>query len=140
MSTYKRLELTDEFPDVDKMLTVIDQWQKPLEGRGQEESVIRDGYATAQPMMGIQADPTNSPAKAGVVNYLRSLKRVDSMLSELASKKLRVNQQAVDELEQLVRHGNTELQTLFDSILREDARKIEPLHYITKRMLIPSIS
>ena len=36
----------DVFPDVDKMLAVIDQWQKPLEGRGQEESIIRDGYAT----------------------------------------------------------------------------------------------
>ena len=37
--------MTDRYlSDVDKMLAVIDQWQKPLEGRGQEESIIRDGY------------------------------------------------------------------------------------------------
>ena len=62
------------------------------------------------------------------------------MLTELASKKLRVNQQAVDELGRLVRQGNTELQNLFDAILKEDAQKIEPLHYITKRTFIQSIS
>ena len=55
------------------------------------------------------------------------------MLSNLESKPLRVNQQAVDELGHLVRHGNGSLEDLYESILREDAQKIEPLHYITKR-------
>ena len=92
------------------------------------------GIYLLQRTLNLEAYTPSRPAKAGVTTYLTSLKRVDNMLSELASKKLRVNQQAIDELGQLVRHGNTELQSLFDSILREDGQKIEPLHYITKRM------
>ena len=62
------------------------------------------------------------------------------MLSKLESKPLRVNQQAVDELGHLVRHGNGSLEDLYESTLLENAQKIEPLHFITKRKCISSIS
>ena len=29
--------------DVNKVLAVIETWQKPLEGRGNEENIIREG-------------------------------------------------------------------------------------------------
>ena len=54
------------------------------------------------------------------------------MLSDLKAKNLRVNEQAVDEMGHLIRHGSGRLQDVFDSIVQEDVQKIEPLHYITK--------
>ena len=74
------------------------------------------------------------PSKVGVATYLTSLQRVDHMLSDLEAKNLRVNEQAVDELGHLVRHGNGRLQDVYESILQEDVQKVEPLHFITKRM------
>lgn len=61
------------------------------------------------------------------------------MLSKLESKPLRVNQQAVDELAHLVRHGNGSLEDLYESTLQEDVQKIEPLHFIIKRRFVLNV-
>ena len=103
--------------NVNRMLATIDSWQKPLEGKSQAEEVLRDG-----------------PSKAGVSAYMASLARVETMLAELTSKPLRVNEGATNELRALHSQGNTKLQQLFESILKEQKAKIEPLHFITKGM------
>ncbi|MCJ1351940.1 MAG: exocyst complex component exo70 [Icmadophila ericetorum] len=108
--------------NVDDMLATIEKWQKPLEGKGQDEDIIKQG-----------------PIQVGIQTYVASLKHVDQMLAELNEKKLRVNQQTIGELGQLSKAGNSRLQELFDAILKEDIQKIEPLHYITKQIPFPTL-
>ena len=103
--------------NVNRMLATIDSWQKPLEGKVQAEEVLRDG-----------------PSKAGVAAYIASLARVETILAELTSKPLKVNEAATNELRALHSQGNTKLQQLFESVLKEQKEKIEPLHFITKGM------
>ncbi|MCJ1309240.1 exocyst complex component exo70 [Agyrium rufum] len=108
--------------NVNRMLATIDSWQKPLESKGQEERILREG-----------------PATAGVTPYLASLKRVEAMLSELNAKPLRINQDATTELQQLHGQANTKLQELFEAILRGEKEQIEPLHFITKEIPFPML-
>ena len=54
-------------------------------------------------------------------------------LGDLKRSNLKSNQKSVSELSLLLKMGNTQLEDIFRSILREDNRPIEPLHYITKR-------
>jgi exocyst complex component 7 len=65
------------------------------------------------------------------------LNRVNKALSELKSTNLKANQQAVADLTRLLNSGNQQLESTFERILREDARPVEPLHYITKQMPFP---
>jgi len=53
---------------------------------------------------------------------------------------LKANQPAVADLNRLLQYGNQQLESAFERILREDARPIEPLHYITKDMPFPSLN
>lgn len=54
-------------------------------------------------------------------------------LSDLKRSNLKSNHKAVSELTLLLKLGNKELEDIFRSVLREDNRPVEPLHYITKR-------
>ena len=74
-----------------------------------------------------------SPTAVGLKDYLASLQRISRSLSQMTATKLRVNQEAINGVSDLISQGNMQLQALFGSILEEDAQKIEPLHYITKR-------
>ena len=69
----------------------------------------------------------------GVQNYLASLKRAEDKLSNLKSTNFRVNQEAISELGKLLNYGRQQIQALFESLLQEDARAVEPLQFITKR-------
>jgi len=71
-----------------------------------------------------------------VQNYLASLRSVEQKLLKLKSTNFRVNQEVIAELGQLISYGNQQLQNLFESLIQEDVKVIEPLHYITKRSFI----
>lgn len=74
-----------------------------------------------------------SPKKAGLPDFIASLDRTTQALSDLKHSNLRSNQQAIGELNSLLKRGTKQLEDVFKEILREDARPVEPLHYITKR-------
>jgi len=64
---------------------------------------------------------------------MASLGRTTQALGDLKRSNLRSNQQAVAELSTLLKAGTKQLEDVFREILRENARPVEPLHYITKR-------
>ena len=64
---------------------------------------------------------------------MASLDRTTQALGDLKRSNLRSNQQAVAELSTLLKTGTKQLEDVFREILREDARPVEPLHYITNR-------
>lgn len=74
-----------------------------------------------------------SPAKVGLPDFIASLDRTTQALGELKQSNLRSNQQAIAELNSLLKRGTKQLEDVFREILRQDARMVEPLHYITKR-------
>lgn len=81
------------------------------------------------------------PDKAGLPNYLASIKRLNKALSEMKASNLRSTQATVTELQRLVKLGNTQLENAFDKLLRnETPRSIEPLHFITKNKPFPVLS
>lgn len=63
------------------------------------------------------------------------MKRVEQKLSNLRSTNFRVNQEAMVELGKLLHYGKQQLESLFSTLLEEDAKPIEPLNFITKRKL-----
>lgn len=81
------------------------------------------------------------PDKAGLPNYLASIKRLNKALGDMKASNLRSTQQTVAELQRLVKLGNTQLENAFDKLLRnETPRAIEPLHFITKNKPFPVLS
>ena len=51
----------------------------------------------------------------------------------MTATKLRVNQQAIGDYNELLSEGSDQLQNMFRASLSENLQPIEPLHYITKR-------
>ncbi|KAK2846353.1 exocyst complex component exo70 [Arthroderma sp. PD_2] len=109
--------------NIDRVNDAIERMRRPLDVKGQEESIIRAG-----------------PQNAGLPQFLGALKRIDLALTDLNATKLRSNQKAVSEFTSLLNAGSNKLQDLFRSTLREEANTIEPLHYLTKQLSFPLLS
>lgn len=106
------------------MLAAIDRLRQPAENKNDEEQIIRMG-----------------PEKAGLNQYLASIKRLNKALSNMKASNLRSTQQTVADLQRLVKSGNTALESHFDKLLRaETPRSVEPLHYVTKNEPFPVLS
>lgn len=82
----------------------------------------------------------NSPDKAGLSNFLSSVKRVNQALAQMQQTNLRSNQQTAADLSRLLKAGNAQLEGHFQRLLQEDSIKVEPLHYITKGKPFPMLS
>ncbi|KAF2136854.1 uncharacterized protein K452DRAFT_279418 [Aplosporella prunicola CBS 121167] len=108
--------------NVDRIIEAIDRIRAPLDQRGSEERVINAG-----------------PKKVGLPDFIASLDRTTQALSDLKHSNLRSNQQAIAELNSLLKRGTKQLEDVFKEILREDARAVEPLHYITKQLPFPAL-
>ncbi|KAA6407036.1 MAG: exocyst complex exo70 [Lasallia pustulata] len=108
--------------NLERISSAIDQLQKPLEGKAREEKIIYAG-----------------PNEVGVQEYMASLKRIDQALANMNATNLRVNQQTVGDLKNLLSHGTRQLHAVFRSILNEDLQPVEPLHYITKHLPFPTL-
>ncbi|KPM35574.1 Exocyst complex protein EXO70 [Neonectria ditissima] len=110
--------------NVDAVLAAIDRLRQPADSKNDEEQIIRVG-----------------PDKAGLPNYLASIKRLTKSLTDMQASNLRANQQTMADLARLIKSGNTQLENHFDKLLRaETPRSIEPLHYITKDKPFPVFS
>jgi exocyst complex component 7 len=109
--------------NIDLVLEAIDRLRQPLDARGREEEIIRAG-----------------PKLSALPQYLGALKRVDKALNDLTSSNLRSNQVAISEFHSLLSLGVNQLNDMYRSMLQEDAKPVEPLHYITKDMSFPVIS
>lgn len=106
------------------MLSAIERLRQPADSKNDEEQIIRMG-----------------PDKAGLPNYLASIKRLNKALSDMKASNLRSTQQTVAELQRLVKLGNTQLENSFDKLLRnETPRTLEPLHFLTKNKPFPVLS
>ena len=111
-------------PDIEAVLASIERLRQPADSKNDEEQIIRMG-----------------PDKAGLPNYLASIKRLNKALAEMKASNLRSTQQTVAELQRLVKLGNTQLESSFDKLLRnETPRALEPLHFITKNKPFPVLS
>ena len=111
-------------PDIDAVLAAIERLRQPADSKNDEEQIIRMG-----------------PDKAGLPNYLASIKRLNKALGDMKASNLRSTQQTVAELQRLVKLGNTQLENSFDKLLRnETPRALEPLHFITKSKPFPVLS
>ena len=116
----KTLQTTNK--NVDKVLAAINQMQTPLEGKADEERIIRDG-----------------PDRVGLPNYLACLRRVEAKYEQLSRTAARVNQDAARELSQLLMYGAKRLQEMFDDVLKGSSDKVEPLQYITRSKPFPTL-
>ncbi|KAJ4243568.1 exocyst complex component exo70 [Fusarium torreyae] len=109
--------------NVDSVLSAIDRLRQPADSKNDEEQIIRVG-----------------PEKAGLSNYLGSIKRLGKALTEMQASNLRANQQTMADLSRLIKSGNSQLENHFETLLRaETPRTIEPLHFITKDKPFPSL-
>ena len=108
--------------NVSKVLDSIDRAQRPMEGKADEEKVIRQG-----------------PRSVGLDAYLTSLRRVQQQFSQLSQTPMRMNQDSARELGQLLEYGSKQIQEVFDTMLREDNKPVEPLNFITKGKPFPII-
>ncbi|KAF1992381.1 hypothetical protein K402DRAFT_344623 [Aulographum hederae CBS 113979] len=108
--------------NVDRILEAIGKIREPLDKGNREEQILR-----------------SNPKQVGVTDYIASIDRTTRALAELKKSNLRSNQQAIAELNGLMKTGMTQLQDVFRDILREDARPVEPLHYLTKQLQFPRI-
>ncbi|OCK84319.1 hypothetical protein K432DRAFT_440188 [Lepidopterella palustris CBS 459.81] len=117
----QKLQTTNS--NIDRIIEAIDRIREPLDQRSREERILRAG-----------------PRKVPLQDYMGSLDRTTQALSDLKRSNLRSNQQAVAELSTLLRTGTKQLEDVFREILRDDARPVEPLHYITKQLPFPTLS
>ena len=108
--------------NADRMLDAITKMQSPLEGRAEEEKLIRDG-----------------PGQVGLQNYLACLRRVYDKFDQLSRSQLRANQDAARELDQLLVFGAKRLQEVFEDVLRGSSEKVEPLQFITRNRPFPTL-
>jgi exocyst complex component 7 len=114
----------NSYKDIDAVIAAIERLRQPADSKNDEEQIIRAG-----------------PDKAGLSNFLASIKRLHKSLAEMRTSNLRANQQTMTDLSRLIKSGNTQLESHFDKILRgETPRSIEPLHYITKDKPFPVLS
>ncbi|KAI4153731.1 MAG: hypothetical protein LQ340_002137 [Diploschistes diacapsis] len=113
------LQTTTE--NADRMLEAINKMQSPLEGKAEDERVIRDG-----------------PERVGLPNYLACLRRIDGKHEQLSRSPVRVNQEAAQELSQLLNFGGKRIQELFEDAIASSSETVEPLQFITRNRPFPT--
>lgn len=110
--------------NIDAVISAIERLRQPADSKNDEEAIIRQG-----------------PEKAGLSNYLNSIKRLNKALGDMKTSNLRANQQTMTDLQRLIKSGNTQLENSFDKMLRgETPRSIEPLQYTTKNTPFPLLT
>lgn len=119
-SNTQSLQITNT--NIDKVNEAIERLRQPLDAKGREEGVIRDG-----------------PESAGLSQYLMAMRRVEKALVDLSSTNLKSNQKAISEFTGLLNTGSGKLQDMFRGMLSDHVTPVEPLHYLTKELPFPSI-
>ncbi|KAF2870868.1 Cullin repeat-like-containing domain protein [Massariosphaeria phaeospora] len=118
----QRLQITNS--NIDKVNDAIERIRAPLDQTNREERIIRAG-----------------PKNVDLRDYIASLDRTATALTDLKRSNLRSNQQAVAELGSLLKFGSKQLEDVFKEMLRESsARTVEPLEYVAKGNPFPVIT
>ncbi|KAK5162441.1 hypothetical protein LTR04_003752 [Oleoguttula sp. CCFEE 6159] len=117
----QRLQTTNS--NIDSIIAAIDRIREPLDQRNKEERILR-----------------SSPQKVGLTEYIASIDRTNQALANLRNSNLRSNQQAITELNALLKEGSQQLENVFRDMLREDSNPLEPVHYLTKHEPFPKLS
>ena len=104
------------------MIDAIDALRRPLNIIAKEEQIIQSGVG-----------------RAGLSDFLSSIKRLSKAAGELNRNNLRSSQDARSHAGSLLRSANQQLESVFRDSLREDTKPVEPLHYIMKEIRFPII-
>lgn len=115
----KTQALTIRAQNIDATLAALDRVRKPADIVSLEEATIKAG-----------------PQKVGLSEYLACLKRLNQGLQSLQQANMRSQQTALNRMTTMLKAGTLELENLFRQALAEDSNAVEPLHYITKGMMM----
>jgi exocyst complex protein 7 len=106
--------------NIDRVIEAIERLRAPREESAKEERIIRAG-----------------PGRGDLDGYIASLDRTNTTLSDLKRTNLRSNENAVAELNTLLKLGNKQLEDVFRGLLEDcSMEKVQALEYVAKRMLI----
>ncbi|KAF2722894.1 hypothetical protein K431DRAFT_221006 [Polychaeton citri CBS 116435] len=117
----QRLQTTNA--NVDRVLEAIERIREPLDKRNREERIIR-----------------SRPDRVGLGEYIGSIDRTNQALRELKTTNIRSNQQAIGELNSLLKEGTRNLEQVFRDVVRRESQPIEPLRFITKNSPFPRLA
>ena len=107
--------------NIDKLIVHIDKMLVSGQDKSREEQIIMAG-----------------PKRAGLNEYIACMKRIDRYLEQLASSKMRVQQQTVGDYNVLLSEGISRLEELFKEMIAETSTThIEPLRFLTKGKEFP---
>ncbi|PNS16986.1 Exocyst complex protein exo70 [Sphaceloma murrayae] len=116
----QKLQITND--NVDRVINAIDRIREPLDMRNREERIIR-----------------SKPQRVGLTEYMASIDRTRQALKDMKQTNLRSNQQAIQELNTLLKAGIGELEEVFREVLRDGQQPVEPLQFITKGVDFPRL-
>jgi exocyst complex protein 7 len=106
--------------NIDRVIEAIERLRAPREESAKEERIIRAG-----------------PGRADLDGYIASLDRTNATLMDLMRTNLRSNENAVAELNTLLKLGNKQLEDVFRGILEDcSLEKVQALEYVAKSMLL----
>ncbi|KAJ9623465.1 exocyst complex component exo70 [Taxawa tesnikishii (nom. ined.)] len=88
--------------NVDRIIAAIERIREPLDMRNREERILR-----------------SSPQQVGLPEYIASIDRTNQALRDLKHSNMRSNQQAISELNALLRVGSQQLEDVFRQLLRQ---------------------
>ncbi|KXL47667.1 hypothetical protein M433DRAFT_152683 [Acidomyces richmondensis BFW] len=109
--------------NIDNILAAIDRMKEPVNLRDREDRIIR-----------------SRPDRVGLQEYMASVDRTNQALRRLKATNMRSNQQAINELAELLSVGIANLEAVFRDTLRQDSQPIEPLKQIMGGAEFPRIS
>jgi len=109
--------------NIDNILAAIDRMKEPMNLRDREDRIIR-----------------SRPDRVGLQEYMASVDRTSQALRRLKATNMRSNQQAINELAELLSTGVANLEAVFRDTLRQDSQPIEPLKQIMGGAEFPRIS
>ena len=100
---------------------------------GQITKMLEQGQDTSNEKGVIRAGPN----QAGLSEFLGSMKRLQRAQSKMSSSNLRVQQQAIGDVNELLDEGSVKLQDYFRSTIAGSTAPVEPLQFITKQRPFP---
>ena len=77
------------------------------------------------------------PGQAGLTEFLGSIKRLHRTQTKMSSSNMRVQQQTIGDINELLDEGSLKLQDYFRTMIAESTAPVEPLQYITKQRPFP---
>ena len=98
--------------------------------------MIEQGQDTSNEKAIIRAGPNQT----GLAEYLDSMKRLQRAQTKMSSSNMRVQQQAIGDINELLSEGGLMLQDYFRNIVAASITPVEPLQYITKDRPFPTFT